>query len=155
MCLLLELFVALCLVMRVARTGAGRARRNPWCPPRCALGARPGGQRRPELPARADVELLEDVPQVPFDGARTEEELRSDLGIRVSIARERRDLRLLRGELRARVVCPLARRRAGREQLAGGTAGEAVGPGTDEKLVGGSQRNACVGAPIRPAEPFA
>ena len=40
------------------------------------------GQDLPELVARFDAEFDEDLSQVIFDGARAEEQPRSDLGIR-------------------------------------------------------------------------
>src|SRR4051812_1255753 len=52
-----------------------------------------------KLPARADVELGEDLPEVPLDGAGTQEETSADLGIRMPVTREPRDLRLLRREI--------------------------------------------------------
>ena len=51
-----------------------------------------------ELAARADAELREHVLQVPLDGARADEQLGADLGVRAPVARQTRDLRLLRGE---------------------------------------------------------
>ena len=59
------------------------------------LGFR-AGQRADELPARADPELREDLPQMPFDGARAQEQPRADLRVREPVAREPCDLPLLR-----------------------------------------------------------
>ena len=117
----------MCLGKRVARTGAGRARRNPWCAPRRPLGARRGRQRDPELPARADVELLEDVPQVPLDCARTEEELRTDLGIRVPV-RANAAICASCAVSWSRASSVRSGCRARRKQLAGRAAGEASAP---------------------------
>src|ERR1700738_848520 len=49
---------------------------------------------RAELPARRDAELDEDLPQVPFDGVRADEQLRADLLIRQAVAGQPRDLPL-------------------------------------------------------------
>src|SRR4029077_17379077 len=52
-----------------------------------------------ELGARLHVELPEHLPQVVFDGARTDEPLGGDLSVGVPLCDEARDLRLLWGEL--------------------------------------------------------
>src|SRR4051794_15584961 len=81
-------------------------------------------QRVVELAARTDAELGEDVAQMPLDGARADEQLRADLGIRAPIARQAGDLRLLRGELVARLHRALADGLTRGEQLAAGALGE-------------------------------
>ena len=48
-----------------------------------------------ELPARGDAELDEDLPEVPFDGVRADEQLCTDLLVRQTVSRQARDLRLL------------------------------------------------------------
>jgi hypothetical protein len=53
-------------------------------------------QRRPKLSARRDAELREHLAKVPLNGARADEQLRADLGVREAVAREPRDLLLLR-----------------------------------------------------------
>ena len=80
-----------------------------------------------ELAARADVELGEDLAQVVLDGARADEQLRADLGVRAAVAGEPGDLRLLRRERVARLGGALARRLAGGQQLAAGALGERLG----------------------------
>src|SRR5262252_9421420 len=57
------------------------------------------GQRRSELPARGNAELREHVAQVPFDRARTDEQLGADLRVRQAVADEPGDLPFLRREL--------------------------------------------------------
>ena len=83
-----------------SRSSRARSAREP------ALGAPPSGgahsdgrgrqaavgQRRAELPARADPELPEHLAQVPLDRARAEEQLGADLGVRVPVGRQPRDL---------------------------------------------------------------
>src|SRR3954452_16523913 len=54
------------------------------------------GERVAELPARADLELGEHLAEVPLDGPRADEELRSDLRVGLPVPGELRDLRLLR-----------------------------------------------------------
>src|SRR3954471_23245435 len=51
---------------------------------------------RGELPARADVELAEHLAQVVLDRPRTDEQLRTDLRVRVPLGGQPGDLRLLR-----------------------------------------------------------
>ena len=119
----------------------GRARRTPWSPPWSAAdprsaanesasagsgdtdrlmagcaqrrrGAGCPGESCPKLPTRGNAELGEDLAQMPFDGARADEELRADLRIREAVACEPRDLLLLRsGSLASRrSACGLFRR---------------------------------------------
>ena len=70
--------------------------------------ARPG--HGAELPARGDAELDEDLPQVPFNGVRADEQLRTDLLVRQAVACQPRDLRLLAGQFVTRADRLLARR---------------------------------------------
>jgi hypothetical protein len=56
--------------------------------------------------------------QVVLDGARTDEELRADLGIRVPLACKLGDLRVLDSQVGACVRRPLSRFLAGCQQLA-------------------------------------
>ena len=56
-----------------------------------------------ELAAGADAELGEDLAQVVLDGARADEQPRADLRVGEAVARQPGDLRLLRGELVARL----------------------------------------------------
>src|SRR4051812_47809154 len=59
-------------------------------------------QGRLELDAGSDVELAEDLVQVVLDGARADEQLSADLGVREAVTGEPRDLRLLRSQIAAR-----------------------------------------------------
>ena len=97
--------------------------------------------------ARADVELGEHLVQVVLDGARADEQPRADLRVREPVAREPRDLGLLRGQLAARsrrCACgpsrpsPAARARPGRRTRSAPIAGE--------QLVRGAQLRAGVDA---------
>jgi hypothetical protein len=51
-----------------------------------------------QLCPRRDAELQEHLAQVVLDGTRADEQKGGDLGVGQSLARERGDLRLLRGE---------------------------------------------------------
>src|SRR5829696_7681671 len=86
-----------------------------------------------EFATGVDPELGEHLAQVPLDRAWTDEELRADLRIREALAREPRDLFLLRSELVARVVAALA------HQLAAAALGERLHPDRGEHVVGGAQ----------------
>ena len=79
----------------------------------------PVPERSRQLPAGADAELGEDLPQVPFDGAGTEEQRGADLGIGRPLRREPGDLRLLRGEVARGLHRALADRLPGGEYRAG------------------------------------
>src|SRR6478735_7455402 len=95
---------------------------------------------RPELPSRGDAELDEDLPEVPFDGVRADEQLRTDLLIGQTVGSQSRDLLLLSGELIARADRLLAHLFTGRDQFTSGPFGEAVCTDADERLVGGGRR---------------
>src|SRR5262245_19369513 len=62
------------------------------------------GQGDGELFAGVDVELREDLVQMPLDGARAQEELRAYLRVRVIFAGQLGDLGFLGGEVAAGVV---------------------------------------------------
>jgi hypothetical protein len=63
-----------------------------------------GVRKRPtQLLAGADVELEEHLAQVVLDGPRADEQLRTDLGVGMALGCETGDLRLLSGELFARL----------------------------------------------------
>jgi len=64
---------------------------------------------------------------MPLDGAGAEEELGADLRVRPPVARQPCDVLLLRRELVARVVPPLAHLLAGGQQLVPGPLGESLG----------------------------
>ena len=103
-----------------------------------------GGERELELAARADVELGEHLVQVVLDGARADEQPRADLRVREPVAREPRDLRLLRGQLAARLDAALAGRLARGQQLARGPIRERLARPSREQLVRGAQLRARV-----------
>ena len=113
------------------------------------------GQHPVELAAGADVELREDLAQVVFDGAGADEQLRADLGVRVAVGGQPRDLRLLGGEVVARLGGPLAHGLAGGQQLATGAFGERLGPG--ELNISCAVRSCSRASTRRPlaSEPFA
>ena len=92
---------------------------------------------------------------MPLDGARADEQLRADLRVREPVAGQPGDLCLLRRQLVARVVRPLAHGLAGGQQLATGALGEPLRPDAAEHLVGGAQLLAGVDAPVLAAQPFA
>src|SRR5437879_10622529 len=62
-----------------------------------------GREHSVQLVARADIELGEDLAEVVLDGAPADEQPRTDLRVRHSVARQTRDLALLRRELVARL----------------------------------------------------
>src|SRR5215208_2395828 len=74
--------------------------------------------------ARADRELDEHLLQVPLDGTGAEEQPGADLRIGETVAREARDLLLLRSELVARLDGAPAHLLARRSKLAAGALGE-------------------------------
>jgi hypothetical protein len=113
-----------------------------------------GGQRLLELAARGDVELAEHLAQVVLDGAGADEQPRADLRIRQTVAGQLRDLRLLWGQPVARLDGALARRLAGRQQLACRARGERRGADRDEGLVRCAQLGPRLQPAAAPAEPF-
>src|SRR5262249_11404861 len=87
-------------------------------------------------------------------GARAEEELRADLRVRVPVARELRDLRLLGGELAAGVVRSLARLLAGGDQLSSGALRERLHADCAEHVVRGMEMLTRVDASALAAQPL-
>ena len=81
--------------------------------------------------------------------------LRADLRVRQAVAGEPGDLRLLRGQLVARLGAALADRLAGGEQLAAGALGERLDAHLGEHVVRRAQLLAGVDAPALAAQPFA
>src|SRR5262249_34869330 len=73
-----------------------------------------------EVAARADAELREDLVQVPFDGAMAEEQARADLRVGETLARQLRDLLLLRRQRLALVDATGAQLLARRDELDAG-----------------------------------
>jgi hypothetical protein len=112
-----------------------RTRGSPWDSSslhrdRCPFSV---GQYLAELSAGADAELREHVAQVPFDGARADEQLGADLRIRAAVAGEAGDLGLLCGELVERLDGAFASGFAGGQELARGALGERTVPGVSDR----------------------
>ena len=104
--------------------------------------------------AGVDPELGEHLAQVPLHGARTEEESRTDLRVRQSIASEPRDLPLLRSQLIARLGGPRAHPLARGQQLTPGALGERLHPDGHEQLVCSAELLAGILAPTLAAQPL-
>ena len=79
----------------------------------------------------------------------------ADLGVRVAVAGQPGDLRLLCGELVARLGGTPAQGLAGRQQLAAGALGERLGPHPAERLVRGAELVARIHAAVLAAQPLA
>src|SRR3954451_21107701 len=92
---------------------------------------------------------------MPFDGSRTEEELRSDLRVRKAVAREPSDLLLLWREVVARLSSSLARLLARRRQLPARALSEPFHADVSEHRIGGSQLHTRVQAATFAPQPFA
>ena len=93
--------------------------------------------------------------QVPFDGSRTDEQLRSDLGVREPVARKSSDLLLLSRQVVARLRAALSRLLARRGQLPARALSEPFHADAGEHLIGSSQLGARVQAAALAAQPFA
>jgi hypothetical protein len=108
-----------------------------------------------QLVARADVELAEDLAQVPFDRPRADEQLRADLGVREAGASEAGDESLLCGQVVARVdpACPDGRARG--RQLTRSPIREPVHADPGAHLVGDAQLAAGVQPAVHPSQPLA
>src|SRR5262249_53911844 len=107
-----------------------------------------------QLATRTDVELREDVAQVPLDGARAEEEPGADLGVGQAVAGEPRDLPLLRRQLVVRLDRSpnlLARRL----ELLAGALSERLHPERGEDGVAGAQLLARFQAAVLAPQPLA
>src|SRR6185312_3457762 len=113
------------------------------------------GQHPRQLSSGADAELGEYLAQMPLDRPGTDEELGADLRIRLAIAGQPRDKRLLRGELIRVLVGAPAHLLARRDQLAAGTLGERLHADRGKHVVGGAQVPARVEAPALAAQPLA
>src|SRR5690606_17285944 len=113
-----------------------------------------GELEAPELPAGADVELLEDAAQVGFDGAWTQEQLGTDLAVSRSCGDQPGDVQFLGGECVGRLRDRFAQFRAGRPQFVGGTCGERLRPHDGEHPVCGPELFAGILAAVFPAKPL-
>src|SRR6059058_2500985 len=88
------------------------------------------GQRRSKVFPRTDPELGEHLAQMPFDGARADEQLGADLGVRQSLTGEPGDLGLLCREDLTCLDRPWTHRLAGGLEFAAGPLGESLGTET-------------------------
>ena len=70
-----------------------------------------------QLPARSDVELFEDVVQVPFDGARADEQPAGNVGVRKTLTDQPGNVGLLGGEFGNCGDVEFAGRLAGSQQF--------------------------------------
>jgi len=102
----------------------------------------------------ADAELGEDLAQVVLDGARTDEQLRADLRVRVPVARHAGDLRLLGREDVARLRSAPGHGLAGGRELAAGALGERFSAHRGEHLVRRAQLLARVDPAVFAAQPL-
>jgi len=91
-------------------------------PPRA--GDRPSRQCGIKVTARLDLELAEDLAEMPLHRPRAKEQLSTDLGVRPSIASQLGYLLLLRREFGAVGVRSPTQFLSSRLQLATGTLGE-------------------------------
>src|SRR6476620_1938239 len=80
-----------------------------------------------ELSAGRDVELSEDVVEVPFDRSGADVQLLGDFGVRVAVSGQRGDLRFLRCEPGVWAVAAGENWFTGRPQFTASPVGEAVG----------------------------
>ena len=92
---------------------------------------------------------------MPLDRPRTDEKLGADLGVCLAVRGQVGDLRLLRGELVARLDRPSTRRLAGGEQLTTGALAEPRGADTSERSEGSVELLAGVDAAARATQPLA
>src|SRR5262249_677114 len=111
-------------------------------------------QRDLQLPARADAQLGENLAQVPFDGARGQEQLRADLRVSAAVSGQPGDLLLLRRELLAGLSGASAHLLARGDQFPAGALGERLHADRGEHVVGRAQLLARVEPPALPAQPF-
>src|SRR4051794_15287868 len=92
---------------------------------------------------------------MPLGGARADEELPADLLVREALTREASDLKLLGGEVVARLHGALAGGLAGGAQLAPGALGECLDAHGAELVVGVAQLDARIDAAALTAQPLA
>ena len=104
--------------------------------------------------ARGYVQLSEDLAQVVLHCAGADEQLGADLGVGQAVSGQPGDLPFLGRERVARVHDAPARGPAGRQQLAVGTPGERLGPGTAEHVVCGSKVLPSVDAAVLATQPL-
>ncbi len=124
------------LARLVPATRAARSGRRVSERPRTEAGR---GQYPAQISAAVDPELRIRLAQMPFDSARAEEQLSTDLRVRPTISGQPGDLRLLRGQLHGRLGTALTHTLPGGQQLVAGPFGEPLGSHVGEHLVGGAQ----------------
>src|SRR5581483_11100528 len=112
-------------------------------------------QHRAQLFAGADVELLEDFAQMPFDRSRADEQPATDLRIGQPVARQQSDLPLLLGQLFSGSDGACANDLARCEQLTAGPVGECLHPVVAEHLMGDAQLAAGIRPASLPTQPLA
>src|SRR5258708_32251805 len=115
---------------------------------------RDAAQALMEFSTRGDAELDEHVAQVPLDRAMAEEELRADLLVRQTLARQLRDLALLRRQIIPSLRSSLADFLARGQQLVAGSVSERLHPQRREHVVCAAQLAPCLDAPVLPPQPF-
>src|SRR5262249_32901948 len=93
--------------------------------------------------------------EVVLDGARAEEEPRTDLGIRQSVACQARDFGFLRGELVTRLGVATTSSLTGCEKLAPDTLGKGLGAHCREHFLSRAKRSARLRSAPLAAQPFA
>src|SRR5688572_5707860 len=93
--------------------------------------------------------------QVPLHGPRAEEEPSADLRVRQAIARQPRDLALVRSQFGAGLRRPRDHVLARRLQLLARALGESLHPDRGELVVSGAKLGARVGPAMLAAQPLA
>jgi hypothetical protein len=123
------------------------------------LSARNGpatiGEGDPQLPARANAELVEHFAKMPFDGPRANEELRADFGVRQAVASKAGDLGFLCGEVLTCLDIPFVHIGACSQQLPLRATGEALHAHRAEQFISEVQFAAGVDPAILTSKPFA
>src|SRR5258707_8581530 len=115
---------------------------------------RDAAQALMEFSTRGDAELDEHVAQVPLDRAMAEEELRADLLVRQTLARQLRDLALLRRQIIPSLRSSLAAFLARAQQLVPASVSERLHTQRREHVVCDAQLVPCLDAPVLPPQPF-
>ena len=92
-----------------------------------------------ELSAGGDLQLDEDLAQMPFDGSRAEEQPGCGLSVRQPVADQPGDLGLLAGELDAGLGGAFAGGLTGGSELTSGALGECLQSHRAEHLLRGAQ----------------
>src|SRR5262249_32297838 len=107
------------------------------------------------LATRADLEPLENLAQVPLNGASAQEQLRANLWVGAAVAGEASYLHLLRCELILRLDSAPAHLFACRQELSACTLAKRLHPDRTEHVVGCAQLIPSVDTPPLGAQPLA